>query len=128
MEIYLHSHFTATFLVPAIPSQAGNGGPEDEFPSWPSAPAINPGNHSDGAGWETLFETLPFAVEHSVSESLALIRQPVLLMGGASDPIIPQSWMETAVPLLSSADPVVSVASIDVSGTFRDGPVRSARF
>jgi hypothetical protein len=45
MKIFLHCHFTATFSVPAIPSQAGNGGPEDEFPSWPSAPAINPGNH-----------------------------------------------------------------------------------
>ncbi len=98
------------------------------FPLGHPSPAINPGNHSDGAGWEALFETLPFAVEHSVSESLALIRQPVLLMGGARDPIIPQSWMETAVPLPSSADPVVSVASIDVSGTFPDGPVRSARF
>ena len=30
--------------------------------------------------------------------------------------------------LFKPADPVVSVASIDVSGTFRDGPVRSARF
>ena len=59
------------------------------------------------AGWETIFETLRFAVEHSVSESLSLIRQPVLLIRGARDPIIPQSWMETAVQLPSSAELVV---------------------
>ncbi|MES2468608.1 MAG: alpha/beta hydrolase [Verrucomicrobiota bacterium] len=59
------------------------------------------------AGWETIFETLRFAVEHSVSESLSRIRRPVLLVRGGRDPIIPQSWMETAVQLPSSAELVV---------------------
>ena len=59
------------------------------------------------AGWERIFETLRFAVEHSVSESLSLIRQPVLLIRGARDPIVPQSWMEIAVRLPSSAELVV---------------------
>ncbi len=59
------------------------------------------------AGWETILETLRFAVEHSVSESLSQIRQPVLLIRGARDPIIPQSWMESAVQLPASAELVV---------------------
>lgn len=59
------------------------------------------------AGWVTIFETLQGAVAHPISETLTLIRKPVLLIRGGRDPIVPQSWMEAAARLIPAVEFVV---------------------
>ena len=51
--------------------------------------------------------TLRHAIQHDICTTLSQIQVPVLLMQGERDPIIPASWMITALGLLPSARLVV---------------------
>ncbi len=44
------------------------------------------------AGWVTILETLQFALAHRITEALARIPVPVLLISGGRDPIMPETW------------------------------------
>ena len=59
------------------------------------------------AGWPRIIETLHSALTHPVRELMTQILCPVLLVRGACDPIVPQSWMEEAAHLIPVAELVV---------------------
>lgn len=59
------------------------------------------------AGYSRILQTLRSALEHPISSTLALIRDPVLLIRGGRDPIIPDSWMHQAAQLIPHSQLVV---------------------